>query len=526
MITRALPRRNQYIARAAALLAVAAAAVLGFPSPASAAQRYAAHNSIATGSCTVISPCRLDHAVGGAAAGDEVVVLPGSYAVNVPIAATVPLDVHGVVGQPRPRLLGSSSLPLGSEVFELGAGGSLRHLAVETTAPGSYAVELIGGVGSGLELRGASGGGAQLTGVSGGTVLRDSVARTDGDNAVQAKDGASAGPVKILNVTAIATGVGASAVKGKQRSATTIVRNTIARGDGEDIGTNSRALIAVDHSNFRAASSSGYTDAGANQSGEPLFADLAGGNLRALAGSTTIDAGVADVDLGAHDAAGRARSVGVAPDLGAYEFDPEDPDAGIGSEPVLAPPAPPVMGSTVTVSPATGTVRVRPPGSSVSVELTAGASVPVNSIVDTRKGAIRLTSVRDADGTRQTGTFSGGVFQIRQRVARNPYTDLVLQGGNFRRCTRRTAASGAAVVQALRRAPYVRRLWARDRGGRFRTRGRFGHAVVRGTKWLTVDRCDGTLFVVKRGAIDVRRNRGRGRAVRVRAGGRYLLRAR
>ena len=192
---------------------------------------------------------------------------------------------------------------------------------------------------------------------------------------------------------------------------------------------------------------------------------------------------------------------------------------------MLAPPAPPVLGSTVKVSPAAGTVWIRPPGSTRSVGLVAGASVPVNSIIDTRAGSIRLTSVRDAGGTAQTGTFSGGVFQVRQARVRNPLTDLVLAGGNFRACRAGASAVGGGVVQALRWPRYVRRLWARDHGGRFRTRGRYGHAVVRGTKWLTADRCDGTLFSVQRGAIDVKRNRG-GRTVRLRAGGRLFLPAR
>ena len=49
----------------------------------------------------------------------------------------------------------------------------------------------------------------------------------------------------------------------------------------------------------------------------------------------------------------------------------------------------------------------------------------------------------------------------------------------------------------------VRRLWG-DGRGRFRTRGRYGAATVRGTKWLTLDRCDGTKVRVVRGKVAVR----------------------
>ena len=71
----------------------------------------------------------------------------------------------------------------------------------------------------------------------------------------------------------------------------------------------------------------------------------------------------------------------------------------------------------------------------------------------------------------------------------------------------------------------VRRVWGRERGsGRFRSRGRYSSGLVRGTEWLTVDRCDGTLTRVKRGTVIVR-DFVRHRTVTVRAGQKYLARA-
>ena len=49
----------------------------------------------------------------------------------------------------------------------------------------------------------------------------------------------------------------------------------------------------------------------------------------------------------------------------------------------------------------------------------------------------------------------------------------------------------------------MRRLWG-DGKGNFRTRGRNAAATVRGTKWLTEDRCDSTKITVKRGKVLVR----------------------
>jgi hypothetical protein len=40
--------------------------------------------------------------------------------------------------------------------------------------------------------------------------------------------------------------------------------------------------------------------------------------------------------------------------------------------------------------------------------------------------------------------------------------------------------------------------------GKFRTRGRFAAATVRGTEWGMRDRCDGTFTRVQRGVVVVR----------------------
>ena len=60
--------------------------------------------------------------------------------------------------------------------------------------------------------------------------------------------------------------------------------------------------------------------------------------------------------------------------------------------------------------------------------------------------------------------------------------------------------------------------------GRFRTRGRHGAATVRGTMWLTQDRCDGTLVFVRHGLVAVRDFSLRKTKV-VKAGHSYLARA-
>jgi len=66
--------------------------------------------------------------------------------------------------------------------------------------------------------------------------------------------------------------------------------------------------------------------------------------------------------------------------------------------------------------------------------------------------------------------------------------------------------------------------------GRIRTRGRYGAATVRGTRWSTIDRCashprPGTLVVVSKGLVAVR-SFVLARTVLVPAGARFLAPAR
>ena len=57
---------------------------------------------------------------------------------------------------------------------------------------------------------------------------------------------------------------------------------------------------------------------------------------------------------------------------------------------------------------------------------------------------------------------------------------------------------------ALRGGSKRRKLWGSGKGN-FRTEGNNGSATVRGTIWLTEDRCDGsTFFKVRRGVVTIR----------------------
>jgi hypothetical protein len=183
---------------------------------------------------------------------------------------------------------------------------------------------------------------------------------------------------------------------------------------------------------------------------------------------------------------------------------------------LVAPP--PVLGERVNVAVRTGTVTLKVPGGDDFVPLSEFASVPVGSLVNTRRGSVRLRSARASGGT-QAGIFHGGLFEVRQSATAG-MTELALRG----RGARCGAGSRSDAAATARRRKRRRALWGSVRHGNFRTRGGYSVATVRGTVWYVEDRCDGTLTRVRRGSVRVRDLR-RHRTVVVRAGNSYLARA-
>ena len=142
------------------------------------------------------------------------------------------------------------------------------------------------------------------------------------------------------------------------------------------------------------------------------------------------------------------------------------------------------------------------------------AQIPVGAVVDATEGQITMTSALPG-GKSQSGTFSGGAFTVVQRASERGLVELKLAG--------RVPACPTGSLRAKRKVNPIRRLWGRDHHGRYRTRGAHGAATVRGTRWLTEDRCDGTLYKVAEGAVDVTDPALR-KPVRLTAGERHLVR--
>ena len=195
----------------------------------------------------------------------------------------------------------------------------------------------------------------------------------------------------------------------------------------------------------------------------------------------------------------------------------------------------PVIGRSVNVGPVRGEVFVKLAATRSSVgaaqakgrgfiPLRSARQIPVGSLLNTRKGVVRLVSAADRRGKKQQADFNAGLFRTLQSPRGRGLTELRLSSGKFSGCVLRGKRS--SVAQSARRR-YRKRTVRRLRGngsGRFRTRGRYSSATVRGTDWTVTDRCDGTLTQVKRGRVAVRDIR-RKKTINLRAGKRYLARA-
>lgn len=155
--------------------------------------------------------------------------------------------------------------------------------------------------------------------------------------------------------------------------------------------------------------------------------------------------------------------------------------------------APPVLAKAVDASVVSGSVLVKLPGTAGFVPLAHTSQIPVGSIVDATNGRVRIVEALPG-GKTASADFYQGVFEVTQ--ARTGLATMTLVGGSFAACGKGARAASAAKVTV------VRQLWGAGKG-KFRTKGKYATASIRGTTWLTQDRCDGTLIRVTSGAVSV-----------------------
>ena len=164
---------------------------------------------------------------------------------------------------------------------------------------------------------------------------------------------------------------------------------------------------------------------------------------------------------------------------------------------------PPVAGKSVGARPVSGTVLVKLGGRFVPL---AAGLLKNGAEVDARKGKVEITR---ADGGK--AVFYDGIFKLSQSGG---ITTLALSEALD--CSKRALAAAAK--------PKTRKLWG-DGKGKFRTKGKYSAATVRGTRWLVQDTCTSTKTSVRQGSVTVR-DLIRNKNVVVRAGKSYTARRR
>ncbi|HZE16037.1 MAG TPA: hypothetical protein VE197_10185 [Mycobacterium sp.] len=171
-------------------------------------------------------------------------------------------------------------------------------------------------------------------------------------------------------------------------------------------------------------------------------------------------------------------------------------------------PPPPVLGQTQDVKPVSGQVFIKASNGQF-IPLTGATQIPSGTVVDALHGTLAITTAlpSSSGGARdaatkgkekskvktQSGTFGGAIFKLTQ--AHNGLATLSIVEGAFNgapsyaTCTAHktgdpvASAASSKTLQLLRASAH----------GKFRTKGRYSAATVRGTKWTIADRCDGTL---------------------------------
>jgi hypothetical protein len=297
--------------------------------------------------CSQADPCNLQNAVedGSVNPGDEVVVLPGDYAIGTnSIDPPVAIDLHGAAGQPRPTIMSTATSTSAAVQIDV-PGVLIRDLRIEHSGgPGGAALDIQEASTAERVIATSSANIACLPAF--GALIRDSICHStaDGEAAVRFIYSGAFGPTApsstatLINVTAVASVGNSNAIDLQTQDVgvqTLNGRNVIANGNGTgaDVSAGNggaSVTINLDHSNYDTQNEVGVnatvTDpgSGTNQLAAPQFV---GADFHQAGSSPTIDAGAGDPLLGSADIDGEARSQGGAPDIGADEFTVPPPAA-------------------------------------------------------------------------------------------------------------------------------------------------------------------------------------------------------
>jgi hypothetical protein len=245
--------------------------------------------------------------------------------------------------------------------------------------------------------------------------------------------------------------------------------------------------------NLESASDCGFGTSG-HQNADPLLAtelDTSQPPVLAIpAFSPAVD--IASCGTRTLDQRGTVRPQGIRCDAGAYEVPvavvtPPPPPPTATPVPTVTPtPTPtPVRDQSVVARPVSGKVLIKLPGAKKFVPLDLSL-VKNGAEVDTRKGVVEITQAGGG-----VAKFFDGIFKLSQ------------SGGVTTLSLTEKLAPCSLRARAAATKPKTRKLWS-DGKGKFRTRGQYSAATIRGTKWLVQDGCRYTRTRVTQGVVTVR----------------------
>jgi hypothetical protein len=325
------------------------------------ADRYASPAGSGT-TCSQIAPCSLTTAVNSSTGATTIVIGAGTYGSPASPVLNVRspwnyMTIRGESPFARPTIYASNDAS-NSAAFDPGQYPEVSDLnivsiASPTTYYGFRAIE--GSVNrvsvSGTAVSAACGIYGDLSNSACTTTTPDAAAI----ETVRGGSGSGAPQVTAVdwvNVSAVApNGYGFLAAANTGIDLDIAIANSIFRGSMKDIDLTSDNVNSADadldiwSSNFAnvATHGTGVTitpnTSANNQSAAPQFMNVAGGDLRPLETSPTVNAGDDTSVVGAQDAGGNARIYGPHVDIGAYEWYPLPPPSN---------PAPPAAKTLIT----------------------------------------------------------------------------------------------------------------------------------------------------------------------------------
>lgn len=301
--------------------------------------RYASPTGASTDDCSAAHPCDITTAITAAPAGATIHLAAGSYGTTTdPLATTLAAPARAtIVGAPgntsvvRCGCMGTFYFPNGGTLSDVTVdapyaiapvymeNASADHIIVNDVNSDLAAVVLVN------------------------STLLDSLVVEPGVVPAVAVESASVSSSAIRNSTVISTaatgGVAVAAENEGNASETATISNSILRGTkyAVEVGAGSGAstIVNLDHTDYGVPAGQAVTHKDSNGGTEtinipagvnntqalPKFVDAANDNYQEAAGSPTIDKGA---PASGTDLAGRPRTLGSAPDMGAYER-PEPP---------------------------------------------------------------------------------------------------------------------------------------------------------------------------------------------------------